>query len=193
MSRNCQDMIEDSVEWAENFMKSSVWRYPKSEQNRIPKFFPIPKFFDTESDTKFFRYWIRFFFIPIFFVPISILFFVETKIFRYLFWNYQKHEKVSKPERHPKYPKSEQNWIRKFFWYQIHSMPNPILFWYQIFPILNPILFYTESATFKKMENLNVTLWWKGQEMSGFSQEIVWNGFKWPEIVPYGLRLSKMV
>ena len=81
MSRNCQDMIEDSVEWAENFMKSSVWRYPKSEQNRIPKFFPIPKFFDTESDTKFFRYWIRFFFIPIFFVPISILFLLKPKIF----------------------------------------------------------------------------------------------------------------
>ena len=32
---------------------SSVWRNPKSERNRIRNFFPIPIFFDTESDTFF--------------------------------------------------------------------------------------------------------------------------------------------
>ena len=44
----------------------SVWRYPKSKQNRIRNFFPIPNSFDTESDTffdtKFLRYRIRYFF-----------------------------------------------------------------------------------------------------------------------------------
>ena len=45
---------------------SSVWRYPKSERNRIRNFFPIPNFSDTESDTfsdtKYFQYRIRYFF-----------------------------------------------------------------------------------------------------------------------------------
>ena len=43
-----------------------MWRYPKSERNRIRNFFPIPNFSDTESDTffdtKFFRYRIQYFF-----------------------------------------------------------------------------------------------------------------------------------
>ena len=47
-------------------MYISVWRYPKSERNRIRNFFPIPNFSDTESDTFidiiFFRYRIRYFF-----------------------------------------------------------------------------------------------------------------------------------
>ena len=57
----------------------SVWRNPKSEQNRIQNFFPMPIFFDTESDTyfdtKFFRYRIQYFFwYQNFSKPIPILF-----------------------------------------------------------------------------------------------------------------------
>ena len=36
---------------------NSVWPNPKSERNRIRNFFPIPIFFDTESDVKIFRNW----------------------------------------------------------------------------------------------------------------------------------------
>ena len=32
-------------------IEPSVWRYPKSERNRIRNFFPIPNFSDTESTT----------------------------------------------------------------------------------------------------------------------------------------------
>ena len=65
----------------------SVWRYPKSERNRIRNFFryqifpipnpilfSIPNFYDTESDT-----------------------FFDTKFFRYRIRNHQKNGKVSKP------------------------------------------------------------------------------------------------
>ena len=64
----------------------SVWRNPKSERNRIRNFFPIPNFFDTESDTffdtKFFPIPIPILFsIPEFFETESDTFF-DTKIFR---------------------------------------------------------------------------------------------------------------
>ena len=47
--QSCQEPIQ------KNFLAliSSVWRYPKSERNRIRNFFPIPNFSDTESDTFF--------------------------------------------------------------------------------------------------------------------------------------------
>ena len=50
----------------DSVLHASVWRYPKSERNRIRNFFPIPNFSDIESDTffdtKFFRYRNRYFF-----------------------------------------------------------------------------------------------------------------------------------
>ena len=66
--------------------RHSVWRNPKSERNRIRNFFPIPNFFDTESDT--------FSDTDFFPIPIPILFsipkfyetdtntFFDTKFFR---------------------------------------------------------------------------------------------------------------
>ena len=77
-----------------------------------PKLFRIPNFFDTESDT-----------------------FFETKKFRYrpnpkLSKKLKSFEteKFRKPKRYQKYPKSERNWIRNFFGYQIFLISNSILF-----------------------------------------------------------------
>ena len=95
---------------------TSVWRNPKSERNRIRNFFPIPNFFDTESDT--------FSDTDFFPIPIPILFsipkfyetdtntFFDTKIFR--------------------------NRYRYFFHYQFFSKPIPILF-------LKPKIFETDT------------------------------------------------
>ena len=101
------------------FSQTSVWRYQKSERNRIRNFFPIPIFSDTESDT--------FFDTKLFPIPIPILFsipeffetesdtFFDTKIFR--------------------------NRYRYFFWYQNFSKPIPILF-------SIPKFFETDTDTF---------------------------------------------
>ena len=105
----------------------SVWRYPKSERNRIRNFFPIPNIFDTESDT--------FFDTNFFPIPIPILFsipkfyetdtdtFFDTKIIR--------------------------NRYRYFFRYQNISKPIPILF-------SIPKNFETDTDTISKFRNWEV-------------------------------------
>ena len=65
-------------------------------------------------DTKFYRYRIRYFFIPIFLNTKSDTFFdteseTTKKIKKF------RDRKVSKPKHHPKYPKFERNWIRNLF------------------------------------------------------------------------------
>ena len=102
----------------------SVWRYPKSEQNLIRNFFPIPNFSDTESYT--------FFSIPNFFATES-----ESE-------TYLKNGKVSKPrsfktETSPKIPKIWKKPNPKFF-------PLPIFFNTESKTIQNIESFETEMS-----------------------------------------------
>ena len=83
------------------FLFTSVWRNPKSERNRIRNFFPIPIFFDTESDT--------FFDTKFFPIPIPILFsipnffetdtdtFFDTKKNRNRYQYFYRYQNFSKP------------------------------------------------------------------------------------------------
>ena len=59
---------------ADTSIHVSEWRNQKSERNRNRNFFPIPKFFDTESDT-----------------------FFDTKIFRNRYRYFFRYQKFSKP------------------------------------------------------------------------------------------------
>ena len=127
----------------------SVWRYPKSERNRIRNFFPIPTFSDTKSDT--------FFKTKFFWYRMGYVFF-ETKCFWYWIWYHLKQRKVLKlrsfeTETPPKIPKSWTKPNPKLFpipnFYgtesntffgtesDTFSIPNLILFRYQIFPMPN--------------------------------------------------------
>ena len=133
------------------------------------KLFPIPNFFDTESDTfsdtKFLRYRNRYFFryqnfsIPNPKPPKKLKSF-ETEKFRNRNVTQntpnlnktesettQKMEKfrnreVLKPKPHPKYPKSGRNRIRNFFDIKFSRYRIRYFFRYQIFPILKPIFFF---------------------------------------------------
>ena len=73
--------------------------------------------------------------------------FLDTNFFLYRIWSifFQNHfflnREVAKLKRHPKYSKSEWNWIRNFLWYQFFTIPNLIIF-------TIPILFNTESNMF---------------------------------------------
>ena len=82
----------------------SVWRYLKSERNRIRNFFRY----------QIFGYRIRYFVQYLIVLILNPILFY-TKFVWYWIRNHLKNGKVSKPKRHPKYPKSEQNRIQKLF------------------------------------------------------------------------------
>ena len=48
-----QSQVSSQDQITITILTSSVWRYPKSEQNWIQNFFPIPNFSNTESNTFF--------------------------------------------------------------------------------------------------------------------------------------------
>ena len=54
------------ISYLTSIVSNSVWRNPKSEQNRTRNFFPMPIFFDTDTNTfffnKFFPNWYQYFF-----------------------------------------------------------------------------------------------------------------------------------
>ena len=111
---------------------TSVWRNPKSERNRIRNFFPIPIFFDTESDT--------FFDTKFFPIPIPILFsipnffetdtdtFFDTKKNRNRYQYFYRYQNFSKPiPILSKNIEKFRNQYRYFFRYQKILKPIPVL------------------------------------------------------------------
>ena len=105
--------------WRVSCALGSEWRNQKSERNRNRNFFPIPKFFDTESDT-----------------------FFDTKIFRNRYRYFFRYQKFSKPIPILFFDTNFfWNQYRYFFRYQQFSKPIPILFWYQFFLKPIPVLF----------------------------------------------------